>query len=191
MPVLIDANNTLHVTGVLPPEIAGVDEGGLAQLINGSRYGSDVVCLVCDGAARGRPLGPIGAVQFIYSGPRQSADAVIARLVTACTAPRSMTVVSNDRAVKKHASRRRCRVLAADEFLATLAQDHLRRARASSEGRAGAIRPRTATVSPEQVEAWKAYFGLADPASLEALKRASREGPAHRKPHDRRSPRQL
>ena len=74
MPILIDANNTLHVTGVLPAEIAGVDEAGLASLIARSRYGRDVVCLVCDGAPRARPLGPIHGVQLLYSGSRQSAS---------------------------------------------------------------------------------------------------------------------
>lgn len=189
MPILIDANNTLHVTGVLPPEIAGVDEAGLASLIARSRFGRDVVCLVCDGAPRTRPLGPIEGVQLLYSGPRQSADALIARLVTACTAPRSMTVVSNDRAVQKHASRRRCRVLGADEFLGHIATDVMRSS--SDRGARKPVRPKAAMLSADQVEAWKAYFGLADPNSIDRLKSASRDGPAHRKPHDRRPTRHL
>ncbi|MSR29287.1 MAG: hypothetical protein EXS03_06920 [Phycisphaerales bacterium] len=189
MPILVDANNALHVTGVLPPDIAGVDEAGLAALVNGSRYASDVVCFVCDGAPRGRPTVATGAVQFVYSGARLSADAVIGRLVDACTAPASMTVVTNDRAVARHAARRKCKGLSADEFLAALARDYESRLGGSSYRRLS--RPKFAALSSAQVEAWKAYFGLADPASLERLAASAREGPAHKKPHDRRTPRAL
>ena len=188
VPVVIDTNNVLHVTGALPPELAGVDEAGLAALVNGSRHASDAVCFVCDGAPRGRPTAPIGAVQFIYSGSKTSADAIIARLVDACTAPRAMTVVTDDRAVARHAARRRCRIEGGAEFLRRLALDIEARA-ARSDLRP--LRPRMAPLSAEQVDAWKAYFGLADPASLTRLASAAREGPAHRRPHDRRQPRHL
>jgi hypothetical protein len=46
-------------------------------------------------------------------------------------------------------------------------------------------------LTQQQIQAWKVYFGLDDPQKLEALKLSAREGPAHRKPHDRRTPRQL
>ncbi len=188
MPVVVDTNNALHVTGVFACDMAPADEAALAVVVNSSRYAADAVCLVCDGAPRGRPTAPSGAVQFIYSGSRLSADAVIGRIVDACTAPRAMTVVTNDRAVARHAARRRCRVMKADEFLALLAHDL--EARTSGASRRSA-RPRLSPLSSEQVEAWKAYFGLADPNSIERLATSARDGPAHRKPHDRRDPRPL
>ena len=80
-------------------------------------------------------------------------------------------------------------MLGADEFLGHVANDVTRGSGARSAGKM--VRPKLAALSADQVEAWKAYFGLADPHSIERLKSASREGPAHRKPHDRRSPKQL
>lgn len=194
MPIVVDVNNVLHVTGVLPPDIAGPDEGGLALLIGQSRFQREGACLVCDGAPRGRPTHAIGSVVFHYAGPRSSADAQIARIVTASTHPRTLTVVSSDRAIIKHARRRRCPTLSASEFLQILATDHA--ARSASKGRAahgsqGVQRDRIAPLSEEQVRAWIVYFGLDDPARVDSLKRSAREGPAHLKPHDRRTPRPL
>ncbi len=49
MPLVVDAYNVLHVTGVLPPEIAGLDLNGLADLIEASGLAKDEVWIVCDG----------------------------------------------------------------------------------------------------------------------------------------------
>ena len=38
MPLLIDAYNVLHVVGVLPPDLAGIDLEELAILIAKSRF---------------------------------------------------------------------------------------------------------------------------------------------------------
>jgi len=191
MPLVIDVNNLLHVTGVLPPEIAGIDERALADLIGQSRFQREAACLVCDGPARGRPTEDIGSVVFHYAGVRCTADAVIAKIVDSCTAPRRMTVISSDRAILKHAKRRKCPTITAHEFLEILARDHAAGARASKGKHAAHARARIDPLTQEQIHAWKVYFGLDDPKKVEALKQSAREGPAHRKPHDRRTPRQL
>ena len=49
MKVLIDTFNVLHVTGVLPPGLAGPDVTGLAALITTSRWKSAQIAMVCDG----------------------------------------------------------------------------------------------------------------------------------------------
>jgi len=188
MPVLVDANNILHVTGVLPPDIAGVDEEGLAQLIADSRYRGDAVCLVCDGPRRNRPTGPIAGVALRYSGAGKTADEVIANLVAQCTAPRRLTVVSGDRAILRDARKRRCAVLTATEFLETLTRDHAARAKS---GTALRTRPQMPILDSQSIDAWRSFFGLDDPQALERLARAAREGPAHKRPHDRRTPRAL
>ncbi|MBM4008826.1 MAG: hypothetical protein FJ285_04450 [Planctomycetes bacterium] len=188
MPVLVDANNILHVTGVLPPDIAGVDEEGLAQLIADSRYRGDAVCLVCDGPRRNRPTGPIAGISLRYSGAGKTADEVIAHLVAQCTAPRRLTVVSGDRAILRDARKRRCPVLTASEFLETLTRDHAARGKLGTAPRS---RPPTPTLDSQSIDAWRSFFGLDDPQALERLARAAREGPAHKRPHDRRTPRAL
>ena len=38
MLIIVDTYNVLHVVGVLPPEIAGVDTAGLIELLARSRY---------------------------------------------------------------------------------------------------------------------------------------------------------
>lgn len=53
--LLVDTYNVLHVTGVLPAELAGLEPGGLAALIARSRYRSRGARLICDGT---RPRGP-------------------------------------------------------------------------------------------------------------------------------------
>lgn len=188
MPVLLDANNILHVTGVLPPDIAGIDEEGLAQLVADSRYRGDAVCLVCDGPRRNRPTGPIAGVSLRYSGAGKTADEVIAHLVDQCTAPRRLTVVSGDRAILRDARKRRCPVLTATEFLETLARDHKTRMSSKTPPRS---RPQTPALDAQSIDAWRAFFGLDDPRAIERLARAARDGPAHKRPHDRRTPRAL
>ena len=49
MPLLVDTLNVLHVTGVLPPELAGPEPADLAAWIERSRYRRQKVSLVCDG----------------------------------------------------------------------------------------------------------------------------------------------
>lgn len=190
MPLVVDVNNLLHVTGVLPPEIAGIDEAGLADLIGQSRFQRDATCLVCDGPSRGRPTADVGSVVFRYAGSRSTADSEIARIVDSSTAPRRLTVVSGDRAILKHAKRRRCPTLGAVEFLEILARDHATMER-DSRGSRSRSRPHIDPLTQEQIHAWKVYFGLDDPKKVEALKLSARDGPAHRKPHDRRTPRKL
>ncbi|HMN97297.1 MAG TPA: NYN domain-containing protein [Phycisphaerales bacterium] len=50
MPLIVDTYNVLHVTGVLPPALAGLDVDRLAVLIAQSRYRWETTWLVCDGA---------------------------------------------------------------------------------------------------------------------------------------------
>jgi hypothetical protein len=125
MSLIVDTYNVLHTVGVLPPEIAGVDRAGLAELIGRSRYRHQRVTLVCDGVAReDAPRGRIGGVSFRYAGADRTADDVIAQIIRRSSSPRRLTVVSSDRAVLREARRRRCNLLRSEEFLEHLAKDH-------------------------------------------------------------------
>jgi uncharacterized protein YegJ (DUF2314 family) len=123
MTILVDAYNVLHVVGVLPPELAGIDVPGLADLIATSRYRGRAVLLVCDGRPAPGARDRIGRVAVAYAGPSFAADDVIAAMIARSPAPRRLTVVSSDRAIARAARRRRCRVLASPRFLAQLARD--------------------------------------------------------------------
>jgi hypothetical protein len=168
--LVVDAYNVLHVTGVLPPELAGLEVQELAELVAGSRWGRHQVALVCDGvrpkppAARGgveRRAPPVAdrlpsGIGVHYAGPGASADALIARMVEESSHPRRLTIVSNDRAVQRSATRRRASILTADKWLHQLAADH---ARAPAKGRTK-VRRDPGPLSPAQVDAWLRYFGV-------------------------------
>lgn len=155
--LIIDAYNVLHVTGVLPPELAGLEPPDLAELVGASRWGRHQAVLVCDGtkprSARSTDRGP---VRVAYAGGGASADDAIARLVDESSHPRRLTVVSNDRAVQRAARRRGAKVLRADEFLRQLASDAAKAAR----GRRALPRRDHGPLPAAHVDAWLRYFGI-------------------------------
>jgi len=176
--LLVDAYNALHVTGVLPPELAGPDLRTLAGLIAQSRYASRHAWLVCDGAPADsrrsgglihQPVQGVEGVEIVYAGPGRDADSAIERLVERDTAPRRLLVVSSDRRILVAARKRRCGALPSDVFLRHLAQDH-------------ACGPRSSTVYPEfaldvpldpvETKRWRDRLGVSDlhvPASPDPL----------------------
>jgi hypothetical protein len=118
--LLVDAYNALHVTGVLPPHLAGLDGPGLAELIARSRWGSGAV-LVCDGVKpRGWPRAVEG-VELRYAGPGRDADTLLERMIGDSPDPRRLTVVSSDNRVRRAGKRSGCKVLSSEGFLTQLA----------------------------------------------------------------------
>jgi hypothetical protein len=125
MSLIVDTYNVLHTVGVLPPDIAGVDASGLAELIGRSRYRHQRATLVCDGVPHeDSPRGTVGGVVFRYAGADRTADDVIAQIIRRSSSPRRLTVISSDRAVLREARRRRCGTLRSEEFLEQLSKDH-------------------------------------------------------------------
>jgi hypothetical protein len=178
MPLILDTWNILHVTGILPPELAGIDLPGLAELIGRSRYAGERVLLVCDGGKPGAggptplPAGGRGCprdggpeagddpdlpagMDVRYSGPRRTADELIIALVERSTAPRLITVVTSDRVIQRAARRRRSRTMDSPEFLRQLSAD------AAGPPGAAATDPRPrGRLSTEQVSDWIDVFGI-------------------------------
>ena len=124
MLVLVDTYNVLHVVGVLPPEHAGIDSGGLARLIGRSRYAREKVVLVCDGTPPpDADRRDVPCTKHVYSGPRWSADDAIAKLIERSTARGSILVVSSDNEVTRNARRFKARVIDSPKFLRQLVED--------------------------------------------------------------------
>ena len=162
MPLIIDTYNVLHVVGVLPPDLAGIDVGGLARLIGTSRYGRERTALVCDGVRSGEgPPGGTGRVSIRYAGPGRKADDLIAVMVRQSSAPGRITVVSSDRQVLRVATRRRCKTITSDDFLKRLLADFEtpRPGRKAPRGDGGPLRE-------SQIEGWARVFGLDANAEL-------------------------
>lgn len=165
--LLIDTYNVLHVTGILPPDLAGVDAQGLARLIARSRYASRDAALICDGQAPPDAPSAVDGVRLVYAGAGADADSLIDSLVREDSAPRSLTVVSSDRRVQASGRRRRAVVLSAEQFLRNLAAD-AHRPDAPTKG--GAKPP--APLAPGLIHDWLVEFGYDARAVLASAGRA-------------------
>lgn len=205
--LVVDAYNVLHVVGVLPPDLAGLEPPGLARLIGVSRWRNEEAHLVCDGAAPlvREPIGEVmdrGAariwriedaprVSIVHVGVGRDADTFIEELLEKATAPRRMTIVSNDRRLRGAARRRKARWLSSEDFLRQLASDH---AASPTRLNTGPADP-ASDMDQAAVKRWLKTFGfdpaLADrrdppPVKKEAPRRDAQDppepGPAERKP---------
>ncbi len=156
MPLLIDAFNCLHVTGVLPPDVAGLDLEDLAGLVARSRYGREEVWIVCDGAKPpAAPASRPGGI-FTWAGAGATADDLLIGLVQRSSAPRTLTVVTSDRAIAKAVRRRGASVVSSEDFLRTLSADH---AAARPTRRPEPRKPEVPLASRDVWE-WLQIFGL-------------------------------
>ena len=154
MALLIDCYNVLYTT--MPTPLAGLDEAGLCVALGRWRGGGRIV-VVCDGSVKphGPEMSPAEGVELVYSGPGRSADDVIIAMIDADSAPRRLTVVSNDRAIQKAARRRRCRVMTCERLIGTLTA---RRASPTAQQR-GRVTP-TDPLSEDEVQRWLDHFGI-------------------------------
>lgn len=165
MPLIIDTMNVLHVTGVLPPDLAGLDVGDLPVLIRMSRYRSQQVTLVCDGTGiPGVKAGRLGLITIRFAGRGRTADDVIIALVVKSSIPRRLLIVSSDNEVLRAARRRRCQVITSEMFLRNLAAD-IRDADRPAQ-RKVASKPTATSMTAEQVEKWIGIFN-ADVTAIE------------------------
>ena len=177
--ILVDTYNVLHVTGVLPPELAGPSPRDLAVLIAQSRWGHRDAWLVCDGAPPGsrksggvirQRVPGVDRVTLVFAGPGRDADSAIERHIERDSAPKSLLVVSSDRRILKAARKRRAITLTSESFLERLAQDH-----AHPPNPAGAY-PEFALdvpLDPSEAARWRERLGLTGydlPASPDPLR---------------------
>lgn len=158
MPLLVDGYNVTHAS--LPPRFAGMDEAWLCRLLGTSPWARGGITVVCDGRPKpgGATVSPVNEVTLVYSGQGRSADDVIREMIQAETAPRRLTVVSNDREIQKAARRRRCRVLASDRLISTLAsQARKRSSAATSEELPG---KKVSPLTDSETRHWLNQFGV-------------------------------
>jgi hypothetical protein len=190
--LLVDAYNALHVQGVLPPELAGIEPPALAQLLAATDLAPRGATLVCDGPPplSRRPAGRLldrdarrvlhveGAegVKIVYAGAGRDADSLIERLIETSDAPRQLLVVSTDHRIRLAARRRRARWLRSEDFLRRLVEalhaDHRGRG-APGHGRSlsGLVKP-DAPLRDDEVRSWLDEFGF-DPSIADEPARTS------------------
>lgn len=153
MRLLVDACNVLHVTGVLPPDLALGEPADLGQLVQRSRYARVPVTLVCDGARPGsQSLSHGGRIELRWTGST-SADDTIRRMLAESSHARRHLVVSSDRAVQASARHFGAQVLPSDRFLEHLAVDARRTPRPAEPNR-------DVHLDDAATERWLREFGL-------------------------------
>jgi predicted RNA-binding protein with PIN domain len=158
MLTIIDTYNCVHAGSAFGGSAYGLTVRRLCEMIE--RYPkAQRVTLVLDG--RAKPDEPseneFPAITLKYSGTGVTADAVIAQLVE--KKPRQATiVVTNDKAVQRHARANRAAVVGCETYLQTLM--NLRAAqRAAKRAREPAAKS-GATMSASERDAWMRAFGF-------------------------------
>lgn len=171
--LLIDVYNVLHVTGVLPPDLAGLDVLELGELIGVSRYRNGKTLLVCDGFGAptvddresyaylaGREPNARDYAGILFAGRGREADWLIERLLERFGGSRRVTVVSSDKRLKRAAGRAKARHVRSEDFLKDLAEDARRTTRLPRAHRPKGLGDDT-SLSKDEVALWARQFGLA------------------------------
>lgn len=158
--IVVDAFNVLHVTGVLGPELAGIELADLVWLIAQSRYAGQPLTLVCDGVRPGAGhAGPgacrLGEARVLYAGGGREADDEIENLIARSSYASRMVVVSSDRRLRTAARRARAESICSEAFLEHLARDAGRQRREPLPKWVHAI-----PLSRLEVEHWLDEFGI-------------------------------
>jgi len=175
MKVLVDTYNALHTTGVLPPELAGMDAPSLVEALTRGRWARNQVLLVCDGTApQGQRATHAGGIRTIYAGPGCEADDLIEQLIERSDAPTRLLVVSSDRRIIKAARRRRCHSMRSDAFLRTIAHDHERAGIRAS--RRADTNKAPEHLSSKAARSWRDTFGI-DEADIAEFTELARNPP--------------
>lgn len=167
--LIVDVFNVLHQTGVLPPELAGMELVDLAWALERSRYAGRAAVLVCDGVRPGvGHTGPsqtrIGEARVLYAGAGRDADTEIEKLIESSSFPGRLLVVSSDKRIGRAARRRKSPWMKSDRFLEEIAEDFDRREREPLPKWVHEI-----PLSPGAVDEWLETFGLDRGAAAEDL----------------------
>jgi predicted RNA-binding protein with PIN domain len=125
MRYLIDGYNLLHRLGLMrtrmaPGELAGARQRLISLLIKASGKDARRICIVFDsaGAPAKRPPDQIGQdidIRFARGG--EAADDLIEDLIRSHSAPKQLTVISDDHRLQRAARRRACRVVSCTAYL--------------------------------------------------------------------------
>jgi predicted RNA-binding protein with PIN domain len=162
MNLVIDGYNLLHVMGAMRPRLGAeglrsVRRGLLLRLVDAVR--EHQVTVVFD-AADAPPDVPI---EELYRGIRilfarrkgEQADDVIEDLLKSDSAPKRLTVVSNDQRLSRAAKRRGATSWSCAEFLEWLDVQHRRQSPSSAEAE---LRDKDEGLNPNQLAHWLREF---------------------------------
>ena len=158
MPLLVDASNVLRAEGALSADFAGPSLEELTSYIARSRYGREVIWIVCD-----HRVSTLRSGGIVIEGPGacSSADERMLEILAESSAARRVTVVSSDRELAARARRLGASTLSSDEFLRQLERDLRAVTSKSSAPRTPSPRALVPLSNP-QVSRWLKAFDLSD-----------------------------
>lgn len=170
MRLLIDGYNLMHAAGRMNRRFGpdGLRRARLRFLnelaINLGVQQAAATTIVFDASSlplNQAPESVCKGMKVIYAIDDEDADTRIERLIAQDSAPRSLTVVSSDRRIRRAAQRRRATSRSSDEFLDFLESLRSRREpRVKTEaGGKDVERLRLDRLAPEEVDAWVLEFG--------------------------------
>ena len=153
MELLIDTWNVLHQTGVLPPDLAGLDVGDLASLLSKGRWSRDRISLICDGThPKDSSTATSRNIEIVYTGGNKTADQEIIDRVAASSSANRIVVVTNDREIIRSIRANGSQNLGSVEFLEAVIDDHHRPEKKIVRKPSG--------LSAEKAAAWKEEFNF-------------------------------
>ena len=125
MRYLLDAYNIVHITGILPPEWAGIDIKELSKIIKISRFGGYSVTLVCDGTPTkdSQNIEQSNNLTIKFAGGGLLADDLIRKIVSLDSSPKSICVVTDDREIQRDVKKRDCKIMSSSSFLKKITLD--------------------------------------------------------------------
>ncbi len=173
---LIDGYNLMHAAGAIDGREVRRESfqrkrrrflNDLADALGPERCRETTVVLDASTPPADFPLKTVHrGLNLIFALGDENADARIEILIAAHSAPKSLTVVSSDRRIRRAAQRRRAQTLSADEFLDLLErfQTAKRREMASQNHATPRSLDRDSPLSAEEAAFWLAEFGELDAA---------------------------
>lgn len=155
--LIIDGNNLLHAIYNTAGDSGAISDVGLCKAV-ASFLGlkSEKGEIIFDGTGPPDKTGfdNIGNLEVSFAGPGTDTDTVIEDKIAASTAPKSLTIVSSDRRLRKAARARKAVSIKSEVFWADL-QKQLSRKRAVREPAA-----KRQGISESETKQWLEFFGL-------------------------------
>jgi uncharacterized protein len=158
---LIDGYNLLHAMGILRGRVGhfGLEKArlgllGLLRATHGEKSSEVTVVFDAAGAPAGTPEEEeYHRIQIRWAVKQDSADELIESLIRRSSAPKQLTVVSDDRQIQRAAERRDCKVLGCAEYLEWLERQRRERRRQEQGENSKPDRP-----SEEESQYWLRQF---------------------------------
>ncbi len=160
MPVLIDGYNLYHYVRNLYQQQQQVELGLIAfcKLIEAwAARAKEKTTIIFDGTLPVEmkyEYPKLAYVKLVYSGHKQSADALIEQRIRESSAPKLLTVVSSDREILSIANKRKCKSITSQDYWTVVAKKLTRKKRTPMP------REKQKGLSSDELDYWVKIFKI-------------------------------